>query len=136
MPDQHLALAGTWVTETQENLEELLVALKVGFIVRKAATKASPKQTISFDGMSMTIETVTPIKTTKNTIPLDGTAFTDNVMGNDFTGTITIKEDGAIFTEGTMPMGKLTTHRQVVDGKMVLITEIGDVKCTRVFKRA
>ena len=135
MSDLHLVLAGTWLTESAENLEELLVVLKVSFIIRKAATRASPKQTLSFDGMSMTIETVTPIKTTKHTNPLDGTEFTDTLMGNTFTGRVVIKEGGVIYTEGEIPMGKLTTHRQVVDGKMVLITEIGDVKCTRVFKR-
>ena len=135
MSDKHLTLAGSWQQESAENLEELLVVLKAGFIVRKAAAKTSPKQTISFEGSSFTVETVTPMKTTTHTMPLDDSAFTSTTMGNEFTGTARISEDGALITEGKMEVGKITTHRQVVDGKMVLITEINDVKCTRVFTR-
>lgn len=56
-------LIGTWEFESSENLDEVLKAMGVNFVLRKLANTAKPKVTISKEGEKWRFKTVNPVKT-------------------------------------------------------------------------
>jgi len=100
MGEEHLKFAGDWTTISSENVEEMLIMLKAPFMVRKAAPRLKPAQTISFNGTVMKINVVTTFKTKESNVPIDGSQFKDEMFGQVFSGKAEICEGGMIKTEG------------------------------------
>ena len=132
---EHLKLAGSWATVRQENVEEMLNKVGAPFMVRKAAGRLKPSQTISFDGYNMKIISVT-LKTEEKIIPLDGSEFSSELFSKTFVATASINEDGSIIVKGKVGDMDMMTVRKVDEaGQMVLTTTVGGVECCRAFVR-
>lgn len=125
---------GVWQAKTSQNLEGFLAEIGAGFMVRKMASKVSPKQTITVEGDKMTIITVT-LKTTTSTLTLDGSDFNDQVFGKSFKGKASWQEDGSVIVEGNLDGANMVTVRSVEGDTMKLVQTCGDVVCVREFSK-
>merc|ERR1712165_394000 len=63
--DSMAPITGTYTQTSRENYEEMLKALGVGMLLRKAAMASNPVMTISENGGTYTIATKTTAKTTE-----------------------------------------------------------------------
>ena len=136
MSKKHETISGGWISVNSENLPELLAKLGAGFLVKKAAPRATQSQMISFDGMKMRVETNTGFMKKDNVIMLDGSQFSGEMFGKQFVATASFDEDGVITVQSKFPDLDVTSVRKVnEEGQMVLTTTAGDVVCTRNFKR-
>ncbi|XP_072022485.1 fatty acid-binding protein, adipocyte-like [Amphiura filiformis] len=125
---------GTWKLEsTSPNFEELLAAMNVNFVVRKAAANVSPEITIKQDGDDFTIIMKVPLKTTEMKFKV-GEEFKDKHPLKDEENQVLVTWDGNALVQKCVNNDKNPVlTRTIEDGKLVVKQKLGDIEAHRIF---
>lgn len=133
--------AGTWEMRSSENFEELLKKLGVNKMLRIIAVRAASKPLVEIkqDGETLSIKTITTVRTTDITFTV-GQEFNEaTVDGRACTSFPRWETDSKICCEQTLQKGegpKTSWTREITnDGKLILTMRADDVICTRVYER-
>ncbi|KAK3596538.1 hypothetical protein CHS0354_013222 [Potamilus streckersoni] len=130
-------LAGVWVLQTNENLDEYLKEIGVGFVLRKLAAAASSTMTITIEGEKIRIVTK-GAKDTEAFFAL-GEEFDNTDPQDNPVKAIATWNDGCLFTDAR-PVdpnkGKAQqVERRIVNGNLEMKITVNDVVCKRIFKK-
>merc|ERR1712029_1285144 len=90
-------ITGSYTQTSAENYEELLKALNVGFMLRKAALASTPTMTITNDGGNWTMCTKTTMKSVELKFKL-GEEFEEETTGRKCKTTVTMEGDNKLIT--------------------------------------
>lgn len=129
---------GTWKLEKSENFDELLKAMGVGFIARKAINGLTPEFTIKQDGDNFNIISKTKLQTRESKFKV-GEEFREKHPMKDVVTRLLVTWDGDMIVQCPVEKGspdradKMT--RSLEDGKMVVRTYKGDIVATRTFTK-
>ncbi|XP_062579499.1 fatty acid-binding protein, heart-like isoform X1 [Saccostrea cucullata] len=130
-------IAGVWVLERNENLDEYLKEIGVNFVLRKLAAAASSTMTISVEDGQVRIHTKGP-KDSDHKFHLDTEVESSDPQDNPMKATVTWK-DGKLITEAKPTegsKGKATrVERELVNGELLMTVYINNVVCRRIFKK-
>merc|ERR1712079_673762 len=128
----HAAFNGKWKLSSQENFDEYLKKIGLNMIKRKVATSTSPTQEVNIDGDNVHI---------KNSLGADvvftvGTEFEhESPTGDKFKASGSWEGDKLV-TKATFKTGEEhTTYREVNGDEFKMTIHLGDLTCTRIFKR-
>uniref|UniRef100_A0A8W8KP65 Lipocalin/cytosolic fatty-acid binding domain-containing protein n=1 Tax=Magallana gigas TaxID=29159 RepID=A0A8W8KP65_MAGGI len=158
------SVAGVWVLQKNENLDEYLKEIGVNFVLRKLAAAASSTMTISVEDGQVRINTKGP-KDSDHKFHLDTEVESNDPQDNPMKAVVKWT-DGKLVThskptEGskaketkvalvTWKDGKLITEakpvegsngkatrveREVVDGELIMTIYVNNVVCRRIFKK-
>ncbi|XP_048743547.1 fatty acid-binding protein, heart-like isoform X1 [Ostrea edulis] len=130
-------IAGIWVLQKNENLDEYLKEIGVNFVLRKLAAAASSTMTISVEDDQVRIHTKGP-KDSDHKFHLDTEVESNDPQDNPMKALVTWK-DGKLITEAKPTEGsngKATrVEREVVDGELIMTIYVNNVVCRRIFKK-
>jgi len=130
-------ITGTYTQKSRENYEEMLKAIGVGMLLRKAAMASSPVMTISETGGNWTVLTKTTAKTTEVKFRM-GEEF-DETSADGRTCKTLVVLDGDTMTskQKAQKSGEkdLTVVRQFTDSGFTMKSTCDGVTATQVFTR-
>merc|ERR1712112_227747 len=130
-------ITGTYTQTSRENYEEMLKALGVGMLLRKAAMASNPVMTISENGGTYTIVTKTTAKTTEVKFRL-GEEF-DETSADGRTCKTLVVLDGDTMTskKKAQKSGEkdVTVVREFTDSGFTMKSTCDGVTATQVFAR-
>uniref|UniRef100_A0A452IQ80 Lipocalin/cytosolic fatty-acid binding domain-containing protein n=1 Tax=Gopherus agassizii TaxID=38772 RepID=A0A452IQ80_9SAUR len=118
MCDQFL---GTWKLVSSEKFEDYMKELGVGFAMRKLGSLAKPTVIISADEDRLTIKTESPVKNTAISFKL-GQEFEETTTDNRKTKSVVTLDNGSMIHVQKWDDKEITIKREVVDGKMVVVS--------------
>lgn len=130
-------LEGNWKLDRSENFEEALKALGLNVVFRKLASHAKPSMELQVDDGKVKIIAKAAFFTQTMTFPIN------EPYDQEFEGIkmncMTRWEDHKLITDATPVEPEKHKaqkfHRERVNDELVQTMWIGDVKCTRVFKK-
>uniref|UniRef100_A0A8C3FK38 Lipocalin/cytosolic fatty-acid binding domain-containing protein n=1 Tax=Chrysemys picta bellii TaxID=8478 RepID=A0A8C3FK38_CHRPI len=115
------AFLGTWKLVSSEKFEDYMKEL-VGFAMRKLGSLAKPTVLISADEDILTIKTESPVKNTEISFKL-GQEFEETTTDNRKTKSVVTLDNGSMIHVQKWDDKETTIKREVVDGKMVVVSE-------------
>ncbi|XP_067887784.1 fatty acid-binding protein, liver-like [Heterodontus francisci] len=128
------AFVGEWSLKESENFEEYMKILGVSMMLRKVAVSAKPKTVISVNGDTITLETKSIVKNTKIQFKL-GEEFDETTADDRITKTTVTLDDGKLVQTQRWDGRETTLVRELQDDKLILTCSIGNVVCTRIYRR-
>ena len=128
---------GTWNLESSsDNFEELLTALNVGFVLRKAIVNLKPEHIIKQDGDNFHIITKTPIRNQEVKFKV-GEQYEQKHMTEDrMNRSIVTWEGDALVTKVLNNDNVPVMTRSLEGGKMKVTQKKGDLEVFRIFVKA
>ncbi|XP_072032222.1 fatty acid-binding protein, brain-like [Amphiura filiformis] len=131
--------SGTWKLEKSENFDELLKAMGVGFIARKAITGLKPEFTITQDENNFHIISKNRLQSRESRFKV-GEEFREKHPLKDDVNRLLVTWEGDTLVqtpldEGTKERADKMT-RSLEDGKMIIRTYKGDIVATRTFVKS
>ncbi len=130
---------GTWKLESSsENFEDLLAAMNINIIMRKAIVNLSPEITIVQDGDNFQITTKTAIMTREVKFKV-GEEFEEKHPLKDKMNKCLATWEGDILVSKVLndeESGNPLVKRSLKDGKMVVNQKVKDVEAYRIFVKA
>ena len=128
---------GTWKLESSsDNFEELLTALNVGFVLRKAIVNLKPEHIIKQDGDKFHIITKTPIRNQEVEFKV-GEEYEQKHMTEDrMNRSIVTWEGDALVTKVLNNDNVPVMTRSLEGGKMKVTQKKGDLEVFRIFVKA
>ncbi|XP_055490196.1 fatty acid-binding protein, liver-like [Leucoraja erinacea] len=126
---------GKWELESSDKFDSYLAKLGVGLALRNFAKIASPTTTISKDGDTITLATDSTMKSTKIIFKL-GEEFDETTADNRNTKTTVTMDKGKMVQTQRWEGKETTLDRELKDGKLILTCTMGDVVCTRIYRRS
>ncbi|XP_038665095.1 fatty acid-binding protein, liver-like [Scyliorhinus canicula] len=129
------AFLGVWSLSASENFNEYMKELMVSLIQRNVAVALHPDTVISKDGDTIIIETKSSIKNTKIQFKL-GEEFDETTADNRKTKTTVKLEDGKLVQTQRWDGKETTLVRELKDGDLILTCSLGDVVCTRTYRKS
>jgi len=133
-------ITGKYERTSAENYEELLKALDVNYLLRKAATASTPQMEVTEENGKWKMLTTTTLKSMCLEFELDK-EFEEKTPDGRVVSSIVTKEGDNKFvcTQTAKKDGEKSTKsiREFFDDKLVYTIEIigSDLKCTQEFKR-
>ncbi|XP_061183537.1 fatty acid-binding protein, heart-like [Saccostrea echinata] len=130
-------IAGVWILDRNENLDEYLKEIGVNFVLRKLAAAANSTMTITVEDEQVRIHTKGP-KDSDHNFSLDTEVESSDPQDNPMKATVTW-EDGKLITEAKPTegsKGKATrVERELVNGELIMTVYVNNVVCRRIFKK-
>ena len=129
-------LVGKWKCIENENMDEFLKKLGVGFMIRKVGASLKPTVTITFEKGEWIIKSETSVKNTVNTFKIDEEKDEELPDGKKVRSTTTLEGNKMIHTQrnnGTI-VCIITREIDGTDQQIVILNADG-VQARRVFKR-
>uniref|UniRef100_T1J6K4 Cytosolic fatty-acid binding proteins domain-containing protein n=1 Tax=Strigamia maritima TaxID=126957 RepID=T1J6K4_STRMM len=127
---------GKYKLISSENFDDYMKALNVSMVTRKLANAASPVQDIQLNGDEFYIKTSTTFKTSEIKFKL-GVEF-DEQTADGRTVKTTITRDGNKLIQeqkADKPALNSTLTREFEGDTMKMVLTVGDIVCTRVYKK-
>merc|ERR1712045_1087661 len=130
-------ITGTYTQTSRENYEEMLKALGVGMLLRKAAMASNPVMTISENGGTYIIVTKTTAKTTEVKFRLGEEFDETSADGRTCKTLVVLDGDTMTSTQKAQKSGEkdLTVIRQFTDSGFTMKSTCDGVTATQVFSR-
>merc|ERR1712170_223037 len=129
-------ITGSYTQTSAENYEELLKALNVGFMLRKAALASTPTMTITNDGGNWTMCTKTTMKSIDLKFRLGEEFDEETTDGRKCKTTVTMEGNKLITNQKATGGGKdALAVREFSDDGVVMTITVDGVSCKQVFKR-
>merc|ERR1712203_930772 len=130
-------ITGTYTKTSRENYEEMLKALGVGMLLRKAAMAPNPVMTISENGGTYTIVTKTTAKTTEVKFRLGEEFDETSADGRTCKTLVVLDGDTMTSTQKAQKSGEkdLLVVRQFTDSGFTMKSTCDGVTATQVFSR-
>ncbi|XP_006168996.1 fatty acid-binding protein 12 [Tupaia chinensis] len=128
------SLQGTWKSISCENFEEYMKELGIRRASRKLGCLAKPTVTISTNGDVITIKTKSIFKNNEISFKL-GEEFEETILGDHIAKSMVTLDDDCLIQVQDWDGKKTTVRRKLVDGKMVVESEVNSVTCTRTYER-
>ena len=131
---------GTYERYYEENVEEVMRALNMNYILRKAATISTPRMEISEgDGGVWTIKTSTTLKTMELTFRVGDPFDYVTVDGRNVSSLVTVEENKFICVQTAKDENEKSTKtiRDFTEHECITTMEIigTDIACVQKFKR-
>ena len=131
---------GTYERYYEENVEEVMKALNMNYILRKAATISTPRMEISEgDGGVWTIKTSTTLKTMELTFRVGDPFDYVTVDGRNVSSLVTVEENKFICIQTAKDENEKSTRtiRDFTEDECITTMEIigTDITCVQKFKR-
>lgn len=131
------SIAGVWVLQKNENLDEYLKEIGVNFVLRKLAAAASSTMTISVEDGQVRINTKGP-KDSDHKFHLDTEVESNDPQDNPMKAVVKWT-DGKLVTHSKPTEGSKAKEtkvvREVVDGQLIMTIYVNNVVCRRIFKK-
>ncbi|XP_037078105.1 sodium/calcium exchanger regulatory protein 1-like [Pollicipes pollicipes] len=125
---------GEYKLASSDKFDEVMKAMGVGLITRKAANAATPVITVTTDGIHWKLRQVTSFKTHEQEFDIGAEQEMTTPDGRKVTSVVT--KDGDTLTEKQTGGGKVSTLvRKFTDDAIEMTVSCDDVVCTRVYKR-
>merc|ERR1712117_332154 len=131
-------ITGTYTRASEENYEELLKALNVGFMLRKAAMASTPVMTITESGGNWTMSTKTTMKSIELKFKLGEEFEEETTDGRKCKTTVTMEGDNKMVTkQKAIKAGEkdATAVREFSDEGVTLTITVDNVVSKQFFKR-
>ena len=129
---------GKFELESSEKFDDFLKACGAGYLMRKAANASTPVIEITQEGDIFTIKTFTTFKNIEIKFTL-GQEFEEIRAIDGLTMKTTVVKDGnnKLVSSQTGPGPSVDMTRELIEdaNKIKVVSRIGDVVCTRVYKR-
>merc|ERR1712172_10423 len=134
--DKMVQMTGTYTRVSEENYEEVLKALNVGFMLRKAALASTPTMTITEAGGQWNMVTKTTMKSIDLKFRL-GEEFDEETTDGRKCKTIVTMEGNKLITNQRATGGgkDALAVREFSDDGVVMTITVDGVSCKQVFKR-
>jgi len=126
---------GTWNLKSSDKFDEYMKELGVGFATRKVGGMTKPTTIISMDGDTVTVKTVSSIKTTEINFKL-GEEFDETTADDRKVKSIVTVEDGKLVHIQRWDGKETSLVREVSGNSLVLTLTLGNVVCTRNYEKA
>ncbi|MEE6517699.1 hypothetical protein FKM82_028068 [Ascaphus truei] len=130
------AFLATWTLKenNKDAFDAYMEAAGVSLITRKAACALKPDCTISQNGDTITIKSVSTFKNSECSFKI-GEEFDETTADGRKTKT-TVTLDHGVLSQKQKWDGKETTiTREVKDGEMIVTCIMGNVKCVRIYTK-
>ncbi|XP_041045530.1 fatty acid-binding protein, liver-like [Carcharodon carcharias] len=128
------AFVGVWGLQASENFDEYMKHLEVGLVQRNMAKTLKPNTIISTDGDTIILETKSSFKSTKIQFKL-GEEFDENTADDRKTKTTVTLDNGKLIQIQRWDGKETTLVRELKDGDLILTCTMGDVVCTRTYRK-
>merc|ERR1712029_1165735 len=132
-------ITGTYTRVSEEKYEDLLKALNVGFMLRKAAMASTPVMTITNDGGNWTMVTKTTMKSVELKFKLGEEFDEETTDGRKCKTTVTMEGDNKLITkQKAVKSGEkdALAVREFTDDGLTLTITVDNVVSKQVFKRS
>ncbi|XP_069777879.1 fatty acid-binding protein, liver-like [Narcine bancroftii] len=129
------AFLGKWELVNTENFEAYMVKLGVNVVLRNLAKIAKPTTTISKEGDVITVATDSTIKSTKIHFKI-GEEFEETTADQRKTKTTVTMDKGKMVQTQQWDGKETTLVRELKDDDLILTCTMGDVVCTRTYRKA
>merc|ERR1712018_815263 len=128
-------ITGSYTRVSEEKYEDLLKALNVGFMLRKAAMASTPTMTITNDGGNWTMCTKTTMKSVELKFKLGEEFEEETTDGRKCKTTVTMEGDKLITKQKALKAGEkdATAVREFTDDGLTLTITVDDVVSKQVF---
>merc|ERR1711915_174024 len=131
---------GKYTRTSAENYEELLKALDVNFLLRKAATVSTPVMEVSEEGGVWTIKTSTALKSMELKFKIDEEFDETTPDGREVTAKVTLDGNKFVSEQKAKKAGQKSTKtiREFNDDEVVqtmTVDGVDDLVCVQKFKR-
>merc|ERR1739841_286193 len=134
--DKMVQMTGTYTRVSEENYEEVLKALNVGFMLRKAALASTPTMTIPESGGQWNMVTKTTMKSIDLKFRLGEEFDEETTDGRKCKTTVTMEGNKLITNQRATGGGKdALAVREFSDDGVVMTITVDGVSCKQVFKR-
>lgn len=131
-------MTGQYTRTSEENYENVLKELNVGFMLRKAAMASTPVMTITESGGQWTMTTKTTMKSIELKFRL-GEEFDETTTDGRTVKTTVVKEgdNKLITTQKAVKAGEkdVVAVREFNADGLIMTTTVGSVSSKQVFKR-
>merc|ERR1712018_1109062 len=129
-------ITGSYTRVSEEKYEDLLKALNVGFMLRKAAMASTPVMTITNDGGNWTMVTKTTMKSVELKFKLGEEFDEETTDGRKCKTTVTMDGNKLVTNQKAQGGGKdALAVREFSDDGVVMTITVDGVSCKQVFKR-
>merc|ERR1711872_653083 len=131
-------ITGSYTQTSAEKYEDLLKALNVGFMLRKAAMASTPTMTITNDGGNWTMCTKTTMKSVELKFKLGEEFDEETTDGRKCKTTVTMEGDNKLITkQKAVKSGEkdALAVREFTDDGLTLTITVDNVVSKQVFKR-
>ncbi|XP_078396774.1 fatty acid-binding protein, liver-like [Cetorhinus maximus] len=128
------AFVGVWGLQATENFDEYMKHLEVGLVQRNMAKTIKPNTIISMDGDTIILETKSSFKSTKIQFKL-GEEFDETTADDRKTKTTVTLDNGKLVQIQRWDGKETTLIRELKDGDLILTCSMGDVVCTRTYRK-
>lgn len=117
------SITGKYQHHRNEDIEDYFIAVGVPFIARKMMAMSSPLMEIFLDGDSMTIKTVSMVRTVEHTFKL-GEEYEEKMPDATIKSTTTVVNDSEVVTNSVIPTGEKCGRHYLFtdDGCVVTLT--------------
>ncbi|XP_078072186.1 fatty acid-binding protein, liver-like [Mustelus asterias] len=129
------AFLGVWSLHASEHFDEYMKHLEVTMLQRNVAKGLKPNTIISKEGDTIILETSSTFKNTKIQFKL-GEEFDETTADNRKTKTTVILENGKLVQTQRWDGKETTLVRELKDGDLILTCTMGDVVCTRTYRKS
>ncbi|MEQ2225326.1 hypothetical protein ILYODFUR_016258 [Ilyodon furcidens] len=126
---------GTWKLTFSENFGEFLKLLGVPAAQRQMANKQKPIFSLSIDDQgTITMQSLSIFKVTELKFKLDE-PFEETTLQNKQATTVVTLENGKLIQNHTWDGGELRVEREILDGKMIVKSIMGNALVVRTYEK-